>query len=574
MKEQNTTNPILSGSEALIQSLLNEGVDTIFGYPGGAIMPVFDALYDYKKEIKHILVRHEQAAVHAAQGFARVSKKVGVALVTSGPGATNTITGITDAMMDSTPLVVISGQVASSLLGSDAFQEADVIGLTQPVTKWSYQIRRVEDIPWAVSRAFYIAASGRPGPVVLDIAKDAQVKTCEYSYQKTTFLRSYQPLPEPCMPKIEAAAEIINQAKKPLALVGQGVVLGNAEKELIAFLEKANIPFGSTILGLSAVSTDHPLNFGMLGMHGNIAPNLKTNECDVLIAIGMRFDDRVTGDLNTYAKQAKIIHFDIDRAEMDKNVKTTIKVLGDAKQTLPLVTALLKENSHTDWINEFKPLYAKEYECVIKEEIYPENGPLKMGEIVNKVTEATGNKAVCVTDVGQNQMMGTRYFKFSQSRSMVTSGGLGTMGFGLPAGIGAKYGAPDRTVCIFVGDGGLQMTIQEFGTILEYGVDVKIILLNNNFLGMVRQWQELFFDERYSETHLKNPDFVKIADAYGIKARKISKREELNEAIAEMLAHKGSYLLEAVVETKGMVYPMTPAGTCVTNIMLGNGHTI
>lgn len=574
MKEEHSNNPVLSGSEALIRSLLNEGVDTIFGYPGGAIMPVFDALYDYKKNINHILVRHEQGAVHAAQGYARVSKKVGVALVTSGPGATNTITGITDAMMDSTPLVVISGQVTSSLLGSDAFQEADVIGVTQPVTKWAYQIRHVEDIPWAVSRAFYIASSGRPGPVVLDISKDAQVNKCEYSYRKTDFLRSYQPQPEPCLEKIKKAADLINQAKKPLALVGQGVVLGNAEKELIAFLEKGDIPFGSTILGLSAVPSDHPLNCGMLGMHGNIAPNLKTNECDVLIAIGMRFDDRVTGDLKTYAKQAQVIHFDIDRAEMDKNVKTTVKVLGDAKQTLPLVTALLEKNSHDEWIGQFKPLYQKEYDCVINEELYPVEGSLKMGEVVNKITEATGNKAICVTDVGQNQMMGTRYFKFTQSRSMVTSGGLGTMGFGLPAGIGAKYGAPDRTVCIFVGDGGLQMTIQELGAIMEYGIDVKIILLNNNFLGMVRQWQELFYDERYSETHMKNPDFIKIADAYGIKGKKITARADLDGAIEEMLAHKGAYLLEVVVETKGMVYPMIPAGSCVTNILLGNGHTI
>ncbi|MDR1516891.1 MAG: biosynthetic-type acetolactate synthase large subunit [Dysgonamonadaceae bacterium] len=564
----------LTGSEALLQSLLHEGVDTIFGYPGGAIMPVFDALYDHKNDIKHILVRHEQGAIHAAQGYARVSKKVGVALVTSGPGATNAITGITDAMMDSTPLVVISGQVASSLLGSDAFQEADVIGVTQPVTKWAYQIRRVEDVPWAVSRAFYIAASGRPGPVVLDIAKDAQTKECEFSYGKTTFLRSYQPEIESCMEKIKQAAELINRAKKPLALVGQGVILGNAEKELIAFLEKGNIPFGSTILGLSAVPSNHSLNMGMLGMHGNIAPNLKTNECDVLIAIGMRFDDRVTGDLNTYAKQAEVIHFDIDRAEMDKNVKTTVKVLGNAKQTLPLVTALMEKNSHADWIGEFKPLYEKERRCVIDDELHPAEGAIKMGEVVNKITEATGNKAVCVTDVGQNQMMGTRYFKYTQSRSMVTSGGLGTMGFGLPAAIGAKYGAPDRKVCVFVGDGGLQMTIQEFGTIMEHGVDVKIILLNNNFLGMVRQWQELFFDERYSETQMKNPDFIKIAEAYGIKGKKVTERGDLDAAIDEMLTHKGAYLLEVAVETKGMVYPMIPAGTCVTNILLGNGHTI
>nr|WP_026327630.1 biosynthetic-type acetolactate synthase large subunit [Proteiniphilum acetatigenes] len=565
----------IPGSEVLIRSLIAEGVDTIFGYPGGAIMPVFDALYDHKDKIRHILVRHEQGALHAAQGYARVSEKVGVALVTSGPGATNAITGITDAMMDSTPLVVISGQVNSTLLGSDAFQEADVIGVTQPITKWAYQVRRAEDIAWAVSRAFYIASSGRPGPVVLDIAKDAQVLKCNYTYQKTTFLRSYHPLPEVEEDKIKMAADLINSAKKPFALVGQGVILGNAEEELRAFLEKGGIPFGSTILGLSAIPSDHPLNRGMLGMHGNVAPNIKTNECDVLIAIGMRFDDRVTGDLKTYAKQAKVIHFDIDLAEMDKNVKTTVKVLGDAKQTLPMVTRLIEKKSYPEWLEEFKPYEQKEYDCIIKNELYPENGgEIKMGEVVNKITEATQNKAICVTDVGQHQMMATRYFKYNQSRSMVTSGGLGTMGFGLPAGIGAKYGAPDRTVCIFVGDGGLQMTIQEFGTIMEYGIDVKIILLNNNYLGMVRQWQELFFDERYSETHLKNPDFIKIADAYNIKGRKVTQRAELDAAIQEMLQHKGAYLLEVVVETKGMVYPMVPAGGNITNIMLGNGYTL
>ena len=576
----NSTSPladsgIISGSEALIRSLLAEGVDTMFGYPGGAIMPVFDALYDHKKEIRHILVRHEQGAIHAAQGYARVSRKVGVALVTSGPGATNAITGITDAMMDSTPLVVISGQVASGLLGSDAFQEADVIGLTQPITKWAYQVRRAEDIPWAVSRAFYIAASGRPGPVVIDIAKDAQINKLNYEYVKTSFLRSYLPTPEPEQERIEEAAALINAAKKPFALIGQGVILGNAENELLAFLEKGDIPFGSTILGLSAIPSAHPLNMGMLGMHGNIAANMNTNECDVLVAIGMRFDDRVTGDLKTYAKQAKIIHFDIDLAEMDKNVKTTVKVLGDAKETLPLVTELIEKRSHKNWIETFKEYRRKEFDCVIRDELYPKNGgEIKMGEVINKVTEATANKAVCVTDVGQHQMMATRYFRSSQTRSMVTSGGLGTMGFGLPAAIGAKYGAPERTVCVFVGDGGLQMTIQEFGTIMEHGVDVKIILLNNNFLGMVRQWQELFFDERYSETHMKNPDFIKIADAYNIKGRKVTQRADLDGAIAEMLSHKGAYLLEVVVETKGMVYPMIPSGGCVTDILLGNGYTL
>ena len=564
-------NKDITGSQALIQSLLNEGVDTIFGYPGGAIMPVFDCLYDYKDKINHILVRHEQGATHAAQGYARTSGKVGVALVTSGPGATNTVTGIADAMIDSTPLVVISGQVASSLLGSDAFQEADVVGITQPITKWAYQIRRAEDIPWAVARAFYIASTGRPGPVILDITKDAQFgKLGNYDYKKVNFIRSYQPKPEVRVSEVEAAAKIINEAKKPLALVGQGVILGNAEKELLAFLEKAGIPAASTVLGLSAIPSDHPLQIGMLGMHGNIGPNLKTNECDVLIAIGMRFDDRVTGDLKTYAKQAKVIHFDIDKAEINKNVLVTARVLGDVKESLPAVAELLKAASHTEWLSEFGECYNKEQEVVINNELYPESGQLRMGEVINRISEATSNDGVLVTDVGQHQMMGVRYFKYSRSRSVVTSGGLGTMGFGLPAAIGAKYGAPDRTICLFVGDGGIQMTIQELGTIMQYNIDVKIIILNNHFLGMVRQWQELFFDERYSETVMTNPDFVKIAEAYNIRAKKVERREDLDASIAEMLNHKGSYLLDVQVETKGMVYPMVPAGTCVTNILLGN----
>ena len=562
-------NKEITGSEALIQSLLNEGVDTIFGYPGGQIMPVFDCLYDYKDKIEHVLVRHEQGATHAAQGFARTSGKVGVALVTSGPGATNAVTGIADAMLDSTPLVVITGQVPSSLLGSDAFQEADVIGITQPITKWSYQIRRSEDIAWAVAQAFYIASSGRPGPVVLDITKDAQIGRLNFKYEKTKFIRSYQPVPDMRMEEIRDAAELINIAKKPFALVGQGVILGGAEKELFAFLEKADIPAASTVLGLSAMPSDHSLNMGLLGMHGNIAPNIKTNECDVLIAIGMRFDDRVTGDLKTYAKQAKIIHFDIDRAEIDKNVKTTLKVLGDAKETLAEVTKLLDKNDHSEWKAEFKPHKKKEFETIIEKELYPSSGYLKMGEVINKVSEATNNDAVLVTDVGQNQMMAVRYFKYKKTRSVVTSGGLGTMGFGLPAAIGAKYGAPDRTVCLFVGDGGLQMTIQELGTILQTNVDVKIIVLNNYFLGMVRQWQELFFNERYSETIMKNPDFVMVAKAYNIAGKKVEKREDLDAAISEMINHKGSYLLDVQVETKGMVYPMVPAGTCITNILLG-----
>lgn len=561
----------ITGSEALIQSLLSEGVDTIFGYPGGAIMPVFDSLYHYKDKINHILVRHEQGATHAAQGFARTSGKVGVALVTSGPGATNTVTGIADAMIDSTPIVVISGQVASSLLGSDAFQEADVVGITQPVCKWAYQIRRAEDIPSAVARAFYIASTGRPGPVVLDITKDAQFGQMDKSeYKKVDFIRSYQPKPEVKLSEMEVAAQIINSAKKPLALVGQGVILGGAEKELLALLEKAGIPAASTVLGLSAIPSDHPLQIGMLGMHGNVGPNQKTNECDVLIGIGMRFDDRVTGDLKTYAKQAKVIHFDIDKAEINKNVSVTARVLGDVKDTLPKVTELLTPATHSEWLGEFKACYQREYDVVIDSELYPTSGQLKMGEVINKVSEATNHDAVLVTDVGQHQMMAVRYFKYNQSRSVVTSGGLGTMGFGLPAAIGAKYGTPDRTVCLFVGDGGIQMTIQELGTIMQYNVDVKIIILNNHFLGMVRQWQELFFDERYSETRMNNPDFVKIAEAYNIPAKKVDDRNELDGAIKEMLDHKGAYLLDVQVEVKGMVYPMVPAGTCVTNILLGN----
>lgn len=561
----------MTGSEALMLSLINEGVDTIFGYPGGAIMPVFDSLYDYKDKLNHILVRHEQGATHAAEGYARASGKVGVALVTSGPGATNTITGIADAMIDSTPIVVITGQVASSLLGSDAFQEADVVGITQPISKWAYQIRRPEDISWAVSRAFYIASSGRPGPVVLDITKDAQLgKLSDFEYKKTTFIRSYQPKPEPKKKDIEAAAELINKSKKPFALVGQGVILSGAEKELMAFLEKADIPAASTVLGLSAMPSDYPLNKGMLGMHGNIGPNMKTNECDVLIAIGMRFDDRVTGDLKSYAKQAKIIHFDIDPSEINKNVSVAVKVLGDAKETLTEVSKLLNDQKHTDWIKGFKVHEETEYNAVVEKEIYPKSGSLKMGEVINKVSEATNNDAVIVTDVGQNQMMSVRYSRFKQTRSMITSGGLGTMGFGLPAAIGAKYGTPDRTVCLFTGDGGIQMSIQEFGTIMQYDINIKIIILNNHYLGNVRQWQDMFFNKRYSETKLMNPDFIKIAEAYSIKSRKISERDELDDAISEMLSHKGAYILDVEIEHEGMVYPMIPSGACITNILLGN----
>ncbi|MCH5328381.1 MAG: biosynthetic-type acetolactate synthase large subunit [Coprobacter sp.] len=558
----------ISGSEALIRSLLAENVKTIYGYPGGAIMPVFDCLYDYKDRVRHILVRHEQGATHAAQGHARVSGETGVVLVTSGPAATNIITGVTDAMIDSTPLVVITGQVASSLLGTDAFQETDVVGITQPVTKWSYQIRRPEDIAWAVARAFYIARTGRPGPVVLDMAKDAQQGTVEFQYKKCDYIRSYVPYPPINDADVQRAADVINAAQKPLLLLGQGVVLSHAEPELTALVEKADIPVGCTLLGLSALPTDHPLNKGMLGMHGNVGPNIKTNECDVLIAVGMRFDDRVTGDLRTYARQARIVHLDIDASEFDKNVKTEVAVLGDAKESLSRLLPLLEEKKHTDWIESFTPCERREYETVIAPELFSSSGPIQMGEVVRKVSEATGNRAVLVTDVGQNQMFGARYFKFTQTRSIVTSGGLGTMGFGLPAAIGAKIGAPDRTVCLFVGDGGLQMTVEELGVIMQYDIDVKIILLNNSFLGMVRQWQQLFFQERYSETPMSNPDFVTLASAYGIKGRRVETREQLDEAIAGMLAHRGAYLLDVAVEEKGMVFPMTPAGTCVTNIML------
>ena len=560
----------ISGSEALLRSLIAEGVDTIFGYPGGAVIPVYDSLYDYKDKIKHVLVRHEQGATHAAQGYARVSGKVGVTLVTSGPGATNTLTGIADAMMDSTPLVVITGQVASQLLGTDAFQEIDVIGITQPITKWAYQIRRAEDIAWAVSRAFYIASTGRPGPVVLDFAKDAQVGKVDFEYKHVDYIRSYQPEPEINLDRIAQAAALINQAQKPFCLVGQGVILGHAEKELLEFLTKNDIPAAATTLGLSAMPSDFPLNKGMLGMHGNVGPNRKTNECDVLIAVGMRFDDRVTGDLKTYAKQAKVIHLDIDNSEIGKNVPVDVKVLGNAKHTLPRITELLETRKREAWNAEFEPDAQEEFEKVIKHELQPESGYLKMGEVIRKVSEATNNDAVLVTDVGQNQMMGVRYFKYNHTRSVVTSGGLGTMGFGLPAAIGAKFGAPERTVCFFTGDGGLQMTIQELGTIMQENLDVKIILLNNNFLGMVRQWQELFFHERYSFTEMVNPDFVSIAKAYGIAAREVQKREELDEAIQEMVNHKGAYLLVADVERFEMVYPMVPAGATVTNIIMGD----
>ncbi|MDR1887570.1 MAG: biosynthetic-type acetolactate synthase large subunit [Prevotellaceae bacterium] len=558
----------VSGSVSLLNSLVEEGADTIFGYPGGAIMPVFDALFDYKHKLKHVLVRHEQGAVHAAQGYARASGKVGVALVTSGPGATNTITGIADAMIDSTPLIVISGQVTSPLLGTDAFQEVDIVGISQPVTKWSYQVRRADEIAWATAQAFYIASSGRPGPVLLDFTKDAQIAMINHHYEKCTSIRSYIPVPKTDRNHLLRAAELINSAKKPFALIGQGVEIGNAERELIDFLEKAQIPAAWTLLGASVLPFDHPLNKGMLGMHGNLAPNQKTNECDVLVAIGMRFDDRVIGDVNTYAKQAAIIHFDIDPAEVGKNVDIDVPVLGNVKNTLPAVTSLLKQSEHDDWIESFDIVNGEEYDKVIADEIYCDREYISMGEVIRRVSETTGNEAIIVTDVGQNQMMAARYSKRKFPRSFISSGGLGTMGFGLPAAIGAKIAAPDRTVCLFCGDGGMQMCIQELGTIMQSNVKVKIIILNNKYLGMVRQWQEMFFNKRYSETPMLNPDFVKIAEAYRIKGRKVTQRDSLDEAVKEMLDHNGAYLLEVEVEKKGMVLPMIPAGMNVSNIIL------
>ena len=558
----------ITGSEALMRSLEHEGIKTIFGYPGGAIMPVFDALYDHRDKLNHILVRHEQGAAHAAQGFARVSGEVGVCLVTSGPGATNTITGVADAMIDSTPIVVIAGQVGASLLGTDAFQEVDLVGITQPISKWSYQIRRAEDVAWAVSRAFYIARSGRPGPVVLDFAKNAQQELTEYEPVDVDFIRSYDPDPETDPKAVAEAVALINEARKPLVLVGQGVELGNAQEELRAFVEKADLPCGCTLLGLSALPSDHRLNKGMLGMHGNLGPNVKTNECDVLIAVGMRFDDRVTGKLETYARQAKVIHLDVDPSEISKNVAADVPILGNCKRTLALLTELIQAQRHTEWIESFRPYEEKEYTQVIDREIHPKEGPLNMGEVVRKVSEATRNEAILVTDVGQNQMMACRYFKFTKNRSVVTSGGMGTMGFGLPAAIGATFGRPDRTVCVFMGDGGLQMTMQELGTVMEQKAPVKIILLNNNYLGNVRQWQAMFFNRRYSFTPMMNPDYMQIASAYGIPSRRVAERGELEEAIREMLDTDGPFLLEACVIEEGNVLPMTPPGSSVNYMML------
>lgn len=558
----------MTGSEAMMRALEHEGVDTLFGYPGGSIMPTYDALYDHKKTLNHILVRHEQGAVHAAQGYARVSGKVGCAIVTSGPGATNTVTGIADAMIDSTPMVVICGQVGVAMLGTDAFQEVDVVGVTSPISKWSYQIRRAEDIAWAVARAFYIAKSGRPGPVVLDFAKNAQTAMVDFEPTMVDYIRSYDPEPDVDMCAIERAAKMIDESVKPFVLVGQGVELGQATEELKAFLEKGNLPCGTTFLGLSAIPSDHPLNMGILGMHGNLGPNVMTNQCDLLIAVGMRFDDRVTGNLATYAKQAKIIHFDIDPAEFNKNVHVDLAVLGNCKDTLAAVTRCMGESKHSAWIEGFRPYAEKEYAKVIDKALHPKEGPLLMGEVIRKVSEAANNEGILVTDVGQNQLMACRYFKFTRQRSVVTSGGLGTMGFGLPAAIGATFGAPDRTVCLFVGDGGLQMTIQELGTIMEQGSPVKIILLNNNFLGNVRQWQEMFFSHRYSFTPMANPDYELIAKGYGIPVQTVTERADLDEAIRRMLATPGPYFLQCAIKEEDNVLPMTPPGDSIDKMLL------
>lgn len=559
----------ISGSEILLKGLIEEGVETIFGYPGGAIMPIYDALYDYTDKLKHILVRHEQGATHAAQGYARSSGKVGVVFATSGPGATNLITGIADAQIDSTPMVCITGQVFAHLLGTDAFQETDVINITTPITKWNYQVTDASEIAEVLAKAFYIARTGRPGPVVIDITKNAQIQKVDFEgYIKCEHIRSYRPKPIIRTNYIEQAAELINSAKKPFILFGQGILLGNAEAEFKAFVEKTGIPAAWTIMGVGAIPTNHPLNVGMLGMHGNNGPNVLTNECDVLIAIGMRFDDRVTGRLDKYAKQAKVIHLDIDPAEIDKNVKTTVPVWGDCKETLPLLTQLVDEKKHPDWLAKFRALNQIEIDELITPELHPQSGELTMGEVIHQLNLLTNGDAIIVTDVGQHQMVACRYAKFNHTRSNITSGGLGTMGFALPAAIGAKFGAQDKTVVAVIGDGGFQMTIQELGTIMQSGIDVKIIILNNQFLGMVRQWQELFNDRRYSFVDITSPDFVAVAKGYYIEGQKVSEREKLVDALTAMLNHKGSYLLEVMVTKENNVFPMVPQGCSVSEIRL------
>ncbi len=558
----------IAGSEAVILSLLEEGVDTIFGYPGGAIMPIYDSLYHYLDKITHILTRHEQGAAHAAQAYSQVSDKVGVCFATSGPGATNLITGIANAYMDSIPMVCITGQVPAHLLGTDAFQESDVLGISMPVTKWNFQVTSAEEIPWAIARAFYIAKTGRPGPVLLDITKNAQFEEFDFEYKKCEKIRSYHPYPNIEIKDIDDAAELINKAKKPYMLVGHGVLISGAEKEVMALSEKAGIPMASTLLGISAVPSDHPNYMGFLGMHGNYAPNVLTNECDVLIAIGMRFDDRVTGDTKRYARQAKVIHIEIDASEIDKIIKTEVAINADAKQALELLIPRVKKTEHKEWIDEFRKLDEIEYEKVIKHDTYPDGDKNKMGEVVRLISEMTDGEAVMVTDVGQHQMIVPRYYKFKNPNRLITSGGLGTMGFGMPAAMGAQVGAPDKQVISIAGDGGTQMTIQELGTISQYKIPLKMVVLNNSFLGMVRQWQELFFDSRYSFTEMTNPDFVKIAEGYGIANSRVVKRSELKDALKTMLDHEGPYFLEVVVEKEENVFPMVPSGESVANIRL------
>lgn len=569
-KEKSTT-PIknITGSQAVLDALVSENVDTVFGYPGGAIMPIYDALYDYNDRLKHILVRHEQGGIHAGQGYARASGRVGVVFATSGPGATNLVTGLADAMIDSTPLVCITGQVFAHLLGTDAFQEVDVINITTPVTKWNYQVTDANEIPGVLAKAFYIASTGRPGPVLIDITKNAQLQKFDYEgYKKCNHIRSYRPKPIVRKSYVEQAAKLINEAKRPFVIFGQGVILGKAEKEFKAFIEKGGLPAAWTLLGLSALETEHPLNVGMLGMHGNYGPNVLTNECDVLIAVGMRFDDRVTGRLDKYAKQAQVIHLDIDPAEIDKNVKANVPVWGDCKETLPMLTKLITKKNHTDWINRFHEHIRKEAAVVIKDELNPTGEVLTMGEVIKVLNELTDGNAVIVTDVGQHQMVACRYTKFNQSKSSITSGGAGTMGFALPAAIGAKYGAPDRTVVAIIGDGGFQMTLQELGTVMQFGVDIKILILNNQFLGMVRQWQQLFHEKRYSFVDITSPDYVQLAKAYKIDGQSVSKREHLKNALNTMLTHKGSYLLEVMVGKENNVFPMVPQGRGVAEIIL------
>ncbi len=562
-------NTQISGSQAVLEALIHEGVDTVFGYPGGAIMPIYDALYDYNDKIKHILVRHEQGGIHAAQGFARTSGRVGVAFATSGPGATNLVTGLADAMIDSNPIVCITGQVFASLLGTDAFQETDVVNITSPVTKWNYQVTDATEIPAVLAKAFHIARTGRPGPVLIDITKNAQMQLFDYEgYEKCNHIRSYRPAPIVRKEYVEAAAELINAAKKPFVIFGQGVILGKAEQEFKEFIEKGGFPAATTVMGLSALETDHPQHVGMLGMHGNYAPNVMTNECDVLIAVGMRFDDRVTGRLDKYAKQAKVVHLDIDPAEIDKNVKTTVPVWGDCKETLPQLTALLTPTDHSEWLQKFRELEQEEIKEVIYNELNPTSDIMTMGEVIRVLNELTGGNAVIVTDVGQHQMVACRYAKFNSSKSNVTSGGLGTMGFGLPAAIGAWYGAPDRDVIAIIGDGGFQMTLQELGTIMQFGAKVKILILNNEFLGMVRQWQQLFHDKRYSFVNITSPDFVALAKSYYLDGNKISDRKDLESALKTMLAHDGGYLLEVMVGKENNVFPMVAQGTSVSEIRL------